>query len=209
MPKITLRKGAKAEPGTEIDTLLRNVLGDPDEAEDVGPIEEPAEAHEGAGETGKAAEIRDEDDPGSALLSLDDVPAGPVVAEEPLDADQSEEPVDPDQTDQREEPLETDDEEQPVAAPAPDEAAPGPASDETVPEPPPAPERHRGETLQDFVDDLLGEPEREEAEEKEAAEEEEEENLQDLDDNLSEEPEREGEENLQDFVDDLLETLDE
>ena len=208
VPKITLRKGAKAEPGTEIDTLLRNVLGDPDEAEDVGPIEEPAEAHEGAGETGKAAEIRDEDDPGSALLSLDDVPAGPVVAEEPLDADQSEEPVDPDQTDQREEPLETDDEEQPVAAPAPDEAAPGPASDETVPEPPPAPERHRGETLQDFVDDLLGEPEREEAEEKEAAEEEEE-NLQDLDDNLSEEPEREGEENLQDFVDDLLETLDE
>ena len=27
MPKITLRKGAKAEPGTEMDTLLRNVLG--------------------------------------------------------------------------------------------------------------------------------------------------------------------------------------
>ena len=41
MPKITLRKGAKAEPGTEMDELLRNVLGDPDEAEDAGPAEEP------------------------------------------------------------------------------------------------------------------------------------------------------------------------
>ena len=47
-PKITLRKGAKAEPGTEIDTLLRNVLGDPDEAEDAGPAKAPADVSEGA-----------------------------------------------------------------------------------------------------------------------------------------------------------------
>ncbi|MDE0203441.1 MAG: AsmA family protein [Rhodospirillaceae bacterium] len=210
VPKITLRKGAKGEPGTEIDTLLRNVLGDPDEAEDAGPAEEPAEAREGAGETGKAAEIRDKDDPGSALLSLDDVPANPAVVEEPLDADHLEEPADPDPTEQPEEPVEIEEDEQPAAASAPKEPAPKSLSDGTVPEPPSAPERYRGETLQDFVDDLLGEPEPEEA----VGAAEEEENQQDFADELLEEPEREdeekeGEENLQNFVDDLLKTLDE
>ena len=91
-----------------------------------------------------------------ALLSLDDVPASSVLVEEPLNADQAEEPLGPEPAEQREEPPETEDEEQPVAAPVPDEPAPVPTFDEAVPEPPPAPERYREETLQDFVDDLLG-----------------------------------------------------
>ena len=217
VPKITLRKGAKAEPGTEIDTLLRNVLGDPDEAEAAGPVGEQTELHEGAEETGKALVAPNQDDAGSALLSLDDVPANPVVVEEPLDADQTEEPAGPEQTDQREEPLEIDDQEQPTAAPPSDETALVTPSDEPVPEPPPAPKRYRGEDLQDFVNDLLGEPEPEGEENPEdivddasgEPEREGEENLQDGADDLSEEPAREGEEELQDFVDDLLKTLDE
>ena len=215
-PKITLRKGAKAEPGTEIDTLLRNVLGDPDEAEDAGPVGEQTGLHEGADETGKAIEAPDQDDAGSALLSLDDVPASPVVVEEPLDADRAEEPAGREQTEQREETLLTDDEVQPTTAPPSDETALVTPSDEPVPEPPPAPERYRGEDLQDFVNDLLGEPKPEEEENPQDAvddaseepEREGEEKLQDVDD-VSEEPAPEEEDELQDFVDDLLKTLDE
>ena len=67
MPKITLRKGAKAEPGTEMDRLLRNVLGDPDEAEDAAPAQEPEEPEEraGDGEPPGAADARDEDGSGA------------------------------------------------------------------------------------------------------------------------------------------------
>ena len=221
-PKITLRKGAKAEPGTEIDTLLRNVLGDPDEAEDAGPAKAPADVSEGADETGEAIEAPDPDDEGGALLSLDDVPVSPVALEEQLDADQAEEPAGPEQTDQREESLEIGEEEQ-AAAPVPDEPAAGPPSDEAVPEPPPTPERYRAESLQDFVDDLLAVPEPEAEEEPldvvedplKESEAEPDQNFQDLVDDLLDEPEREQEEEteedegLQDFVDDLLETLDE
>ena len=199
VPKITLRKGAKAEPGTQMDTLLRNVLGDPDEAEDAGPAQE-LEARGDADEASESIEVLDEDDVGSALLSLDDVPGDPAVVEEPLDADQAEGPAGPEPTDEREEPLESGDEEQPTAALMPDGPAPGPPSDETVPEPPTAPERYRGEALQDFVDDVLEEPE---------PEREREEDLQNSVDDLLEEPERERDEGLQDFVDDLLKTLDE
>ena len=237
VPKITLRKGAKAEPGTEIDTLLRNVLGDPDEAEDAGPAEEPVAAREGADEPTEAMDAPDSDDAGGALLSLDDVPASPVLVEEPLNADQAEEPAGPEPTEQPEEPRETDDKEQPTPPPAPDEPAPVPASDEPVPEPPPAPERYRAESLQDFVDDLLGVPEQEKEERLPDAvddpvkepEPDPDEDLQDFVDDLlgepapdrdvaprdsldalpTEEPEPDQDEGLQDFVDDLLETLDE
>ena len=70
MPKITLRKGAKAEPGTEMDTILRNVLGDPDEAEAGAPADardeqadaeapgEPAEAKQAEEPAGCRAEGR-------------------------------------------------------------------------------------------------------------------------------------------------------
>ena len=66
MPKITLRKGAKAEPGTEMDTLLRNVLGDPDKAEDAETAEEPDEPEEraGAGEPSEAVDAQVEDGAG-------------------------------------------------------------------------------------------------------------------------------------------------
>ena len=211
VPKITLRKGAKAEPGTEIDTLLRNVLGDPDEAEDVGPSAEPVEAREAADETDQATGAPDLDDTGGALLSLDDVPASPVVVEEQLDADQAEEAAGPEQTDQREEPLETDEEEQPATA-VPDESTAGPPSDEPVPEPPLAPERHRGETLQDFVDDLLGVPEQEAEEEPQDVvedplkeiEADQDGNARGVVDDPLEEPEAEPDRDFQDFVDDLL-----
>ena len=187
-PKITLRKGAKAEPGTEMDTLLRTVLGDPDEADDVETAEEPADVREGADGTGEAIEVPDAGDAGSALLSLDDVPDSPVAVEER---------------------LETEDEEQPTATPAPGEPAPVLPSNGAVPEPPPAPERYQGETLQDFVDDLLEEPTPEQGAD-----------LQDVADDLLKEPgpdrdvkepepEPEQDGDFQDFVDDLLESLDE
>ena len=205
-PKITLRKGAKAEPGTEMDTLLRNVLGDPDEAEDAADTR-PAEAQEGADGTGKVMEVPDQDDAGGALLSLDDVPSSPVVVEESLDAGQVERPIDPEQVEQHEVLLETEDLEQPATAPTPDEPEPESPSDEAVPEPPSAPERYQSETLQDFVDDVLGEP----APERDA-------DLQDaVDDPLRElgperdvkESEPDPDEGFQDFVDDLLDSLDE
>ena len=197
-PKIILRKGAKAEPGTEMDTLLRNVLGDPDEAEEAETTEEPGEARERTDETDKALEVPNQDDAGSALLSLDDVPSSSVVVEEPLDAGQAEMPVDPEQLEQQEVLLETEDLEQPAVAVTPDEA---------VPEPPSAPERYRAETLQDFVDDVLGEP----VPDQDA-------DLQDaVNDPLKEpgaerdvkEVEPDPDEGFQDFVDDLLESLDE
>ena len=198
VPKITLRKGAKAEPGTEIDTLLRNVLGDPDEAEDAETADEPADVREGADETDEAIEVPDADDAGSALLSLDDVPAGPVVVEEPLDADLPEEPAGPEQMEEREELLETGDLERPAVAVTPDGQ---------LPQPPPAPERYRAETLQEFVDDLLEEPEPDQDADL----------LDAVDEPLREteperdvkEPEADPDEDFQDFVDDLLESLDE
>ena len=197
VPKITLRKGAKAEPGTEIDTLLRNVLGDPDEAEDAAD-DEPAKAREGAGTTDKAIQVPTQDDAGSALLSLDDVPTSPVVADESLDAGQTEESADPEQLEQREVLLETEDLKQPTVAVT---------HDEPVPQPPPTPERYRAETLQDFVDDVLGEPEPDQDTD-----------LQDgAEDPLKEselerdvkKSEPDPDEDFKDFVDDLLESLDE
>ena len=205
-PKITLRKGAKAEPGTEMDTLLRNVLGDPDEAEAAADTR-PADAREGPDGTGKAIEVRDQDNAGGALLSLDDVPSSPLVVEESLDAGQAEEPTDPEQVEQHEVLLETEDLEQPTVVPTPDQPEPESPSDEAVPEPPSAPERYRGETLQDFVDDVLGEPKADQDAD-----------LQDVvDDPLKQpeperdvtEPEPDPDEGFQDFVDDLLDSLDE
>ena len=85
-PKITLRKGAKAEPGTEMDSLLRNILGDPDEAEDTAPSpdDEPAEARQVEEPAG--VEQRDEEtleaggeDAREAAPSVEEAaPKGPV-----------------------------------------------------------------------------------------------------------------------------------
>ena len=88
MPKITLRKGAKAEPGTEMDTLLRNVLGDPDKAEDTGTTDEPDEPEEraGAGEPSEAVDDQEEDGAGGAAPSPGDGLGDAAVATEPVEA---------------------------------------------------------------------------------------------------------------------------
>ena len=94
--------------------------------------------------------------------------------------------------------LETEDLEQPTVAVTPDEP---------LPQPPPTPERYRAETLQDFVDDVLGKPEPDQDAD-----------VRDVvDDPLKEpepeqdakEPEPDPDEGFQGFVDDLLESLDE
>ena len=153
MPKITLRKGAKAEPGTEMDTLLRNVLGDPDKAEDAETADEPDEPEEraGAGEPSEAVDAQEEDGAGSAAPSPGDGSGDAAVATEPVEAIQPEETAGAEQREEVEEPLETGGEEEREAAP-PTEA---PAPEEPVPEPLPAPERDKDEDLQDLVDDLL------------------------------------------------------
>lgn len=161
MPKITLRKGAKAEPGTEMDKLLRNVLGDPDKAEDAAPAQEPEEPEEqaGDGEPPGAADARDEDGAARAAPS-----SGDGSVEEPDDAEGVMAPLDPrvaeesvnvDRTETAKEPPEA--EEEKVDASPPADVAPSDASvpDEGVPEPPSAPERYRNESLRDLVDDLL------------------------------------------------------
>ena len=153
MPKITLRKGAKAEPGTEMDTLLRNVLGDPDKAEDAETAEEPDEPEEraGAGEPSEAVDAQEEDGAGDAAASPGDGSGDAAVATEPVEARQPEEAAGVEQREEVEEPLETGGEEEREAAP-PTEA---PAPEKPVPEPPPAPKRDKDEDLQDLVDDLL------------------------------------------------------
>ena len=150
MPKITLRKGAKAEPGTEMDTLLRNVLGDPDKAEDTGTADEPEE-RAGAGEPSEAVDAQEEDGAGGAAPSPGDGSGDAAVAAEPVEARQPEEAAGAEQREEVEEPLETGGEEEREAAP-PTEA---PAPEEAVPEPPLAPKRDKDEDLQDLVDDLL------------------------------------------------------
>ena len=153
MPKITLRKGAKAEPGTEMDTLLRNVLGDPDKAEDTGTADEPDEPEEraGAGEPSEAVDAQEEDGAGGAAPSPGDGSGDAAVATEPVEAIQPEETTGAEQREEVEEPLETGGEEEREAAP-PTEV---PAPEKPVPEPPPAPKRDKDEDLQDLVDDLL------------------------------------------------------
>ena len=153
MPKITLRKGAKAEPGTEMDTLLRDVLGDPDKAEDTGTADEPDEPEEraGAGEPSEAVDAQEEDGAGGAAPSPGDGSDDAAVETEPVEAVQPEETTGAEQREEVEEPLETGGEEEREAAP-PTEA---PAPEEAVPEPPPAPKRDKDEDLQDLVDDLL------------------------------------------------------
>ena len=166
MPKITLRKGAKAEPGTEMDKLLRNVLGDPDEAEEATPAQEPAEPEEraGDGEPPGAADARDKDEAASAAPSPGDGPAdGPDNAEgmmAPLDPRVVGESIKAGPTEEAEAPQESEEEkvgDSPPAEADSSEAAPSDAfvPEERVPEPPPAPERYRDESLRDLVDDLL------------------------------------------------------
>ena len=146
MPKITIRKGAKAEPGTEMDTLLRDLFGDPEDAQEAAP----AEAATGAGspqgvgleeQVDAPAEAAQPEEPAAA--ETEEVTQG-ADAEGALPAEAAEESAPP-----------SADEPAPDAPPAVEPALePAPAAD-PVPLPPPAPQRDRGDELRDFVDDLL------------------------------------------------------
>ena len=153
MPKITLRKGAKAEPGTEMDRLLRNVLGDPDEAEDAGQGEEPKERTEEDAPLDPEG-AQEEDEAGSAAPSPGAGPLDVSVETEtaaPLDPGQAEEPSGADQGRAAEQPLESGrDEEHETVSPA--EAS---QSGEPVPRPPTPPRQKRDEDFRDLLDDLL------------------------------------------------------
>ena len=153
MPKITLRKGAKAEPGTEMDRLLRNVLGDPDEAEDAGQGEEPEERTEEDAPL-DPADAQEEDEAGSAAPSPGGGPLDVSVETEtaaPLDPGQAKEASGVDQTEAADEPPESGrDEEHETVSPA--EAS---QSGEPVPQPPTPPRQKRDEDFRDLLDDLL------------------------------------------------------
>ena len=144
-----------------MDKLLRNVLGDPDEAEGAEPAQEPEELEEraGEGEPSGATDARDEDgasrvapSPGDGSADESD-DAEAVMA--PLDPRVAIEPVEAGPTEEAEAAPETGEEGPDVSPPG--EAAPSDASvpEELVPEPPSAPERYRNESLRDLVDDLL------------------------------------------------------
>ena len=131
LPKITIRKGAKAEPGTEMDTLLRDVLGDPDKAEQMQRTEE---------ETKKDEDL--------------DAAEEPTRAERADDPEEAVQPAKAETVEQTEESKEGAEAEEAVAADAAEERAQRPA-DDPVQLPPPAPRRDRDAGLRDFVDDLL------------------------------------------------------
>ena len=232
-PTITIRKGAKAEPGTEMDTLLRDVFGDPEEAEDTGPAEEPLEADDEEQPT--AAPVPDEptpeppsievtptsDEPASEPPSVEMVPVLDEVAPVSPSIEATPAPDEPAPEPASIEAVPVPDEPAPEppsieAAPAPDEpaplspsveVAPTPMSDDSAPDSPLTPERHRGETLQDLVDDVLGETEPSQDADRQGA----------VDDPSTEpapqpdanESEPDPDEDFQGFVDDLLRSLDE
>ena len=135
MPKITLREGAKAEPGTEMDSLLREVLGDPDKAEDSEQAalpEEPAGADEAGIPADDAAEADGVESaapsPGEAPdeAAVTEEPAAAEPKEAPADEERTEEPADTEPTDEAEEPPQADQEEQRAAVPADEESVPQP-----------------------------------------------------------------------------------
>lgn len=82
MPTITLRKGAKAEEGTELDTMLRKVFGDPEAADAPAQAQEgdAAEAADQATEQSRAGEADDEEKP--AAPAPVEPPATPLKTEE-------------------------------------------------------------------------------------------------------------------------------
>ena len=148
MPKITLRKGAKAEPGTEMDRLLRNVLGDPDEAD--------AESTEAAEDAEQAGQPELLDRATTEQLEESELPG---QVSEPAKTEPRPESGETAPAIEIEDVEEVELSGEPDAADGGEESSAPPPVDEPVPHPPPAPERYRDEILQDVVDDLLKEPE--------------------------------------------------
>jgi len=184
MPAITLRKGAKAEEGTELDTMLRKVFGDPDE----GGAPARAEERDAAGAAGEArapspaGEPEGGEEPAPApaepvALPLGteergtgpdtmprEVSGGPEAAGEAPLALKTEAAAGVERADdaasagEAEEPGGT----EPAHEARDTEAAEGDGEDAAplpaaapAPRPPPAPESDRGADLQDLVDDVL------------------------------------------------------
>ena len=174
LPTITIRKGAKAEPGTGMDRLLRNVFGDPEEAD----------AHDGDDAGTDDADDkadRDEDaDADPAPLPPLDLPAEPADAGGPpqeeetagvAGADETEAPAGGEGTEEAADAAndagDAEGLEEPGGMAPPEEttdsdvtdgegegAVPPPA-DALAPQPLPAPEREPGADFQNFLDDML------------------------------------------------------
>ena len=94
-PKITLRKGAKAEPGTEMDSILRNVLGDPDEAEDTAPSPDEEAVEADRAEEPAGVERRDEDEGPPGTGGEDEPEVAPSVEEPESKGPESQPPPTP------------------------------------------------------------------------------------------------------------------
>ena len=174
LPTITIRKGAKAEPGTGMDRLLRNVFGDPEEAD--GTVEAGAD---GADDVEDAADGDVDADADPATLPPLDLPAEPADAGDPPQeeaaggegADETEPPAGGEGTEEAadaandagdaegvEEPGVTEPPEETTDTEATDgegEGAVPPPADALAPRPPPAPEREPGADFQDFLNDML------------------------------------------------------
>ena len=177
LPTITIRKGAKAEPGTGMDRLLRDVFGDPEEAG--GTIEAGADDADGADDEADGNEDADADADPAPLPPLD-LARESADAEDPpqeeetagvAGADETERPAGGQGTHESpdaataaadaegvEEPGGTEPSEEATDTEAADgegERAVPPPADALAPQPQPAPEREPGADLRDFVDDLL------------------------------------------------------
>ena len=144
-PTITIRKGAKAEPGTGMDALLRGMFGDPDEAQDAGHAEETEET-ERPKEVEEAVDTPEADGEGKPALP----PIGELFritggTEEAAQVEEPEGVSGADEAEQAEGAKAADEEEADAQPPA----------DEAVPAPPRPPQRDRDADLRDFVDDVL------------------------------------------------------
>ena len=174
LPTITIRKGAKAEPGTGMDRLLRNVFGDPEEA---GVDDGDEAGADGADDVEDAADGDAGADP--APLPPLDLPAEPADAGDPPQeeaaggegADETEAPAGgegtEDAADAANDAGDAEGEEEPGGMAPPEEAtdseatdgegegAVPPPADALAPRPPAAPEREPGADFQDFLNDML------------------------------------------------------
>ena len=167
-PTITIRKGAKAEPGTEMDRVLRDVFGDPEEgdeavqAKETGDLEDGEEPTEAVPADGAPSEAPDEAPDEPAVEAPDEPAVAPKEADESAaeaDAGQAADAVDDvAEAVEVEEPGGVVPSQEATGMEATDgegEGAVPPPTDAPAPQPPPAPERDRGADFQDFLDDML------------------------------------------------------
>ena len=178
LPTITIRKGAKAEPGTGMDRLLRNVFGDPEEAGVGDGDEAGADDADGADDVEDAADADADADPAPLPpldLTAESADAGDPPQEEETaggeGGDETEAPAGGEGTEEAADAADAADDAEGVDEPGgmapPEEAtdteatdgegegAVPPPADALAPRPPAAPEREPGADFQDFLDDML------------------------------------------------------